>query len=481
MSHIITPDMFFQNTDLDLNAATSMVQAGLHNSDFGELYQQISNSEVISKSAGRFQTASFGNRMAGFGFRFGVGAATGYSYSDAFNKQALSDAIKKSSNILQGGVTANSQKLSGYGRTNTQLYYPHETTLTDMTADEKIAEINTVEAYMLGLDPKIKHVSITYEGNTNAVHIITADGQSLTDYIPSASLFLSISYEGKDGHLISQGTSLSSNVSCKEVFDKSRYSKAVKEVLENIKQEDLSAPCPAGEMDVVLSPGWSGVLLHEAVGHGLEGDFNRKNISVYSGKIGEKIASSEVTVIDQGDIPNEFGSRHFDDEGTPMRENILIENGVLKGYMQDRQNALLTQSALTGNGRRESYQHLPIPRMTNTYFGNGKYEPDEIIGSVKDGIYIDKMSGGQVNITSGDFNMNATLSYRIRNGKLCEPLKGATLIGDGLSVLQSITMMGNDMKLSETPGACGKDGQSMAVGIGQPTVLVPKMTVGGTA
>ena len=234
-------------------------------------------------------------------------------------------------------------------------------------------------------------------------------------------------------------------------------------------------------MAVGLCPVWSVVLLHEDGGHVVEGDLNRTNTSVYSCKIGEKISSSEVTVIDQVDIPNEFGSRHFDDEGTPMRENILIENGVLKGYMQDRKNALLTQSALTGNGRRESYQHVPIPRMTNTYFGNGKYEPDEIIGSVKDGIYIDKMSGGRVNITSGDFNMNATLSYRIRNGKLCKPLKGATLIGDGLSVLQSITMMGNDMKLSETPGACGKDGQSMDVGIEQPTVLVPKMTVGGTA
>ena len=185
-------------------------------------------------------------------------------------------------------------------------------------------------------------MSLTYQGKTKAVHIITADGQSLTDYIPSTFLFLTIAYEGKDGHLISQGTALSSNVSCRELFNKDRYSKAAKEVLENIKKEDLSAPCPAGERDVVLSPGWSGVLLHEAVGHGLEGDSNRKDISVYSGQIGEKIASSEVTVIDRGDIPNEFGSRHFDDEGTPMQENVLIENGVLKGYMQDRQNALLT-------------------------------------------------------------------------------------------------------------------------------------------
>jgi len=233
-------------------------------------------------------------------------------------------------------------------------------------------------------------------------------------------------------------------------------------------------------MDVVLAPGWSGVLLHEAVGHGLEGDFNRRGISVYSGKIGQQVAAPEVTVIDQGDIQGARGSLHFDDEGQPTQKNVLIENGVLKAYMQDRQNAQLMGVDTTGNGRRESYRDLPMPRMTTTYFANGKHDPKDIIKSVKDGIYIEDMGGGQVDITSGKFNMNARLGYRIRNGKICEPVKGVTLVGDGLTVIKHIEMVGNDLKLEKSAGMCGKNGQSLPVGIGQPTVRVRKMTVGGT-
>ena len=233
-------------------------------------------------------------------------------------------------------------------------------------------------------------------------------------------------------------------------------------------------------MDVVLNHGCPAVLLHEAVGRGLEGDFNRRAISVYSGKVGEKIANESVTVIDQGNLPGERGSIHFDDEGTPTQKNVLIENGILKGYMQDRQNAQLMGAAATGNGRRQSYQHLPMPRMTNTYFAPGPHDPADIIKSVKDGLFISDMGGGQIDITSGKFNMEATLAYRIRDGKICEPVKGATLVGDGLSVIQSITMVGNDLEIEKAAGACGKNGQSVIVSCGQPTVRVSNMTVGGT-
>jgi TldD protein len=229
-----------------------------------------------------------------------------------------------------------------------------------------------------------------------------------------------------------------------------------------------------------LKNGWPGVLLHEAVGHGLEGDFNRKSISVYSGKLGQQIANAEVTVIDRGDVKGERGSISFDDEGTRTQENVLIEKGVLKGYMQDRQNAQLMGVDPTGNGRRESYAHAPMPRMTNTYFANGPHKPEDIIKSVKDGLYITEMGGGQVDITSGKFNMNATLAYRIRDGKLCEPVKGATLVGDGLTVIKSITMVGNDLQIEKAAGTCGKNGQGVPAGCGQPTIRVAGMTVGGT-
>ncbi|MCE9508590.1 MAG: metalloprotease TldD, partial [Alphaproteobacteria bacterium] len=264
------------------------------------------------------------------------------------------------------------------------------------------------------------------------------------------------------------------------VFNEAAYQEAAQKALKQAQELLIAEEAPAGVMDVVLSPGWAAVILHEAVGHGLEGDFNRRDISVYSGKIGQKVAAAEVTVVDQGDMPGERGSLHFDDEGTPTKENVLIENGILKAYMQDRQNAQLMKAALTGNGRRESYAHVPMPRMTNTYFRNGTHDPADIIKSVKDGLYIADMGGGQVDITSGKFNMNATLAYRIRNGKLCEPVKGVTLVGDGLTVIQSITMVGNDLKIEKSAGACGKNGQSVTVSCGQPTIRVANMTIGGS-
>jgi TldD protein len=352
--------------------------------------------------------------------------------------------------------------------------------MESMSLEEKIAKLDEIEAYVKSLSSGVTNVTLSYSATSKAVHIITPDGQSLVDSRPLASLNVQVTVTDKDGNSETGYALLGGRVDCKDVFNEAAYQEAAQKALKQAETLLIAEEAPAGVMDVVLSPGWAAVILHEAIGHGLEGDFNRRDISVYSGKIGQKIASPEVTVVDQGDMPGERGSLHFDDEGTPTQENVLIENGILKAYMQDRQNAQLMKAALTGNGRRESYAHVPMPRMTNTYFRNGTHDPADIIKSVKDGLYIADMGGGQVDITSGKFNMNATLAYRIRNGKLCEPVKGVTLVGDGLTVIQSITMVGNDLKIEKSAGACSKNGQSVPISCGQPTIRVANMTIGGS-
>lgn len=263
-------------------------------------------------------------------------------------------------------------------------------------------------------------------------------------------------------------------------MDDDSWKEAAKLALKQAEVLSVAKPAPSGEMQVVLNQGWPGVLLHEAVGHGLEGDFNRKDISVYSGKVGKKVAHKNVTVIDQGDMPGERGSLHFDDEGTPTQKNVLIENGQLMGYMQDRKNAKLMGEDSTGNGRRESFRHAPMPRMTNTYFEPTKgVTHEDIIASVKNGLYIDQMGGGSVNITSGEFNFRATLGYIIRDGKICEPVSGVTLVGKGLDVIKEIDMVADNLDIGKASGMCGKNGQSVPVGVGQPTIRVGKITVGG--
>jgi TldD protein len=350
-----------------------------------------------------------------------------------------------------------------------------------MTLEEKIAKLDEIEAYAKSLDTCVTNVTLLYKASSKAVHIITADGQSLVDNRPITSLRLSVTVAGQDGKSETGMSLMGGRVDCRDIFNEVSYKEAARKALEQAKILLIAEAPPAGAMDVVMGPGWGAIILHEAIGHGLEGDFNRRSISVYSGMIGQQVAAPEVTVIDQGNLPGERGSLHFDDEGTPTRENILIENGILKAYMQDRQNAQLMNVPFTGNGRRENYACAPMPRMTNTYFRKGTHDPVDIIKTVKDGLYISKLSNGQVDITSGKFNMNSTLAYRIRDGKLCEPVKGATLVGDGLTVLKSITMVGNDLKLEKSAGVCGKNGQYIAVGCGQPTILVSKggMIVGG--
>lgn len=468
-------DQFYQNSDLTPEKAVKHVQKGLAGTDYGEFYQELTASESITKDKGIYVNISAGNSTGGFGFRAGQQDRAGYSYSALFNEKSLQDAISQARQVLHGHSGLQN---TNYGQTKQRFYKKGSPFGKDDLA-KKIQKIDDIESHVMGLDPNIENVTISYSAGKKDIHIITADGQDLVDERPNTMLSIGITLKGTDDKTVT-GTALAGGrVHYKDVFNKTTYEAAAQKALNQARQLLIAKPAPAGQMDVVLSAGWPAVLLHEAVGHGLEGDFNRRGISVYSGKIGQQVAAPGVTIVDQGNMPGERGSIHFDDEGTLPQRNVLVEDGVLKGYMQDRQNAALMNTPLTGNGRRQSYTHMPMPRMTNTFFEAGQYEPDEIIASVKDGLYISDMGGGQVDITSGKFTMKATLAYRIRDGQLCEPVEGATLIGKGLDVIQSIKMIGNDLTLEKSAGSCGKNGQTVPVSCGQPTLRVANMTVGG--
>ena len=473
-------DPFFKNSGLTPEQAKNIVKEGLNGADYGEFYQEITEREAIVKDKGEYVAVSVGDSKSGFGFRVGQEERVGYSFSDVFNEAALKDAIHKSRSVLKADATATFATRPAAPLAPPDQFFVQENPQAGMELADKIARIDEIEAYAKTLDPRITNITVQYSSTSKSVHIITDEGQSLVDHRPNTALYVQITLTDKDGNSETGMALAGGAVTCKDVFDEATYKKAADKALKQAQMLLIAEDAPAGVMDVVLNHGWPAVILHEAIGHGLEGDFNRRGISVYSGKIGQQIACPEVTVVDQGNLPGERGSLSFDDEGVPTQENVLIENGVLKGYMQDRQNAQLMGVDPTGNGRRESYTHTPMPRMTNTYFRNGPHDPADIIKSVQDGLYIEDMGGGQVDITSGKFNMNATLAYRIRNGKLCEPLKGVTLVGDGLTVIKSITMVGNDLKIEKSAGMCGKNGQSVVVSCGQPTVRVSNMTVGGS-
>ena len=481
---------FFDGSDLTPETAQNLVKEGLKDADYGEFYQEIKETETLRKDKGEYKTISIGNSDSGFGFRVGKDNRVGYNFSAIFNEKALKDAIKHSRKILKPqsirqrvfNIFSKRKKTEAHKvnyADGPQNLYSQDNPLTKMSLEQKIAAIDEIEEFAKSLDSNVTNVTVNYTGTAHDVHIITSEGNSLVDSRPNVSLAISIQLEDEHGNVETGRCLLGGAVDCTDVFDKSAYQAAAQKALEQAKVLLVAEEAPAGVMDIVLDKGWPAVILHEAVGHGLEGDFNRQDISVYSGKVGAKVATDEVTVIDQGDMPGERGSLHFDDEGTPTQQNVLIENGVLKGYLQDRQNAHLMKEKPTGNGRRQSYRHTPMPRMTNTYFKPGKHKPEDIIKSVKDGLYISDMGGGMVDITSGKFNMNAVLAYRIRDGKICEPVKGATLVGDGLTVINSITMVGNDLKLEKSAGTCGKNGQQVRVGSGQPTIRISNMTIGG--
>lgn len=448
--------------------------------NFSDVYFQASQHETWVLEDGIIKDGSY-NIERGVGVRAVCGEKTGFAYSDEITKEALFDAAKASRGIASDGGTV---KLKNFKANNSPSIYSGDNPLSLMTEPEKIDLLRCVDSYVRRVEPEISQVIVSLSGVYEQILVAASDGTWQTDIRPLVRLNCSIILE-QDGKRERGSSGAGGRVDYRyfkeDIDGVLRYQILVDEALHMARVNLQAVAAPAGVMPVVLGAGWPGVLLHEAVGHGLEGDFNRKEASTFSGRIGEQVASNGVTVVDDGTMPNRRGSLRYDDEGTPCQYNVLIEDGILKKYMQDKVNAELMGVEKTGNGRRESYAHLPMPRMTNTYMLGGQHSAEEIISSVKKGIYAPNFGGGQVDITSGKFVFSTSEAYLIEDGKVTKPVKGATLIGNGPEVMQKISMIGNDLELDHGVGVCGKDGQSVPVGVGQPTLKVDELTVGGTA
>ena len=446
-----------------------------HRVDYADLYFQYTRSESWSLEEGIVKSGAF-NIDQGVGVRAVSGEKTAFAYSDDISLTALEAAAQATRAIArqgQAGRTRVARRAAGHN-----LYTPHDP-LASLQDPAKVALLERIERRARSLDARVTQVMAYLTGEYEVVLVARSDGVLAADVRPLTRLSLQVIVEA-DGRR-EQGSSGGGGrfdyaYFTDEVLDEYAR-KAVDQALVNLE----ARPAPAGTMTVVLGPGWPGVLLHEAVGHGLEGDFNRKGTSAFSGRIGERVAAPGVTVVDDGTIASRRGSLNIDDEGQPTQRNVLIENGVLKGYMQDSLNARLMKVRPTGNGRRESYAHIPMPRMTNTYMLNGSVPREEIIASVKSGLYAVNFGGGQVDITNGKFVFSASEAYVIENGRLGHPVKGATLIGNGPDALTRVALIGDDMALDPGVGTCGKEGQSVPVGVGQPTLRIDGLTVGGTA
>ena len=451
-----------------------------HQLDFADIFVQGSHHESWVLEDGIIKEGSF-NIEQGLGVRAITGEKTGFAYSD----ELTSDAMIQAANTAKGiSDTGQGGKLKvATEKAQPSLYLPTNP-LAAMAEAEKISLLREVDQLARSLDSRVTQVIVSISGVFERMLVMASDGSLAADIRPLVRMGCSVLL--LDGDKRERGSAGGGGRCDYQFFlaeDKNGRKRALGYAHEAVRQAQVNlnaVEAPAGTMPVVLGAGWPGVLLHEAVGHGLEGDFNRKASSAFSGKVGEKVTSPLCTVVDDGTLKGRRGSLNVDDEGTLGQYNVLIEKGVLKGYMQDKLNARLMGVAPTGNGRRESYAHLPLPRMTNTYMLPGESEPDEIIKSVKKGIYAPNFAGGQVDITSGKFVFSTSEAYLIENGELTEPVKGATLIGSGPAVMQQISMVGNDLELDEGVGVCGKDGQSVPVGVGQPTVKVDQLTVGGT-
>jgi TldD protein len=447
-----------------------------HSVDFADLYFQLAHQESWSLEDGIVKDGSASIEQ-GVGVRALAGEKTGFAYSDEIVLPALEEASRAARAIaVQGGARSVSAWRAAPGH---QLYLPADPAAALATAD-KVAWLERVDREARRLDPRIVHVSASLVAVHEVILIATSEGELAADVRPLVRFNVSVLVEQngrrEQGYAGAGGRySLAELVAGDKPLALAR--EAVRQALVNLE----ALPAPAGTMTVVLGPGWPGILLHEAIGHGLEGDFNRKGTSAFANRIGERVAAPECTVVDDGTLAARRGSLNIDDEGTATQCTTLIENGVLRGYMQDRLNARLMGLAPTGNGRRESFAHATLPRMTNTYMRPGPHDPQEIIRSVPRGIYAVNFGGGQVDITSGKFVFSASEAYAIENGRITTPLKGATLIGNGPDVLTRVSMVGNDLKLDDGVGTCGKEGQSVPVGVGQPTLKIDSLTVGGTA
>jgi TldD protein len=469
-----TDSIFFGKAGLDLARVEGIAADALAHSDDGELFLEYSQSEALSWDDGRLKSASF-DTSQGFGLRAVVGEMQGYAHAADLSEPALKRAAEtvRAVQAGYGGTVAASPP-----GTNRQLYID-ENPLGLEPFEAKVKLLAEIDAYARAKDSRVRQVMASVAGSWQAVSIIRPDGHRMADIRPMVRLNVTIMVgEGDRQETGSYGTG--GRRTYGEFFEEGTWRRAVDNALREALVNLDSVPAPAGEMTVVLGPGWPGVMLHEAIGHGLEGDFNRKKTSAFAGLMGQQVAARGVTVVDDGTIENRRGSLTIDDEGTPSNNTTLIEDGILVGYMQDRLNARLMNMRPTGNGRRQSYAHAPMPRMTNTYMLGGQRDPGEILASVKNGLYAVNFGGGQVDITSGKYVFSMTEAYLIENGKIGPAVKGATLIGNGPEDLKKISMIGNDLRLDDGIGTCGKDGQGVPVGVGQPTLRMDGITVGGT-
>ncbi|MBU6235366.1 MAG: metalloprotease TldD [Alphaproteobacteria bacterium] len=470
----LTDDLFFTRTGLDPLNTRRIVADALQCSDDGELFLEYEASEFLARDDGVLKSASF-NVHSGFGLRSVAGELTAYAHAGELNEGAL----KRAADTVRAVTAGYAGTLALAPTPTNRMLYAPENPLESLPFSKKVELLNAIEAYARELDPLVKQVSVSMGGTWQVVQILRPDGTRYADIRPLVRMDVSVTLD-KGGRIETGHEGWGGRAGYELFSDPTRWQHAVKEALRQAHVQLEAIAAPAGEMDVVLGAGWPGVMLHEAVGHGLEGDFHRKGTSVFNGMMGKKVASEHVTVIDDGTIEGRRGSLTVDDEGTPTQRNVLIENGILVGLMQDRLNARLMGVKPTGNGRRESYAYKPMPRMTNTFMMAGPHEPAEIIASVKRGIYAPHFGGGQVDITSGQFVFSAAEAYLIEDGKIGAPVKGATLIGKGADALTRVKMVGNDMKLDNGVGTCGKDGQGVPVGVGQPTLWMNGITVGGT-
>jgi TldD protein len=460
----------------DNHLEQAMAEMFSHQVDYADLYFQYSSSEGWSLDEGIVKSGSF-NIEQGVGVRAVVDEKTAFAYSDTLSPEALLEAATTVKTIAAHG--AKDRAIQVQPKLTAHNLYTADDPLNSLSAEEKVALLEKVERVARARDPRVIQVMASLGATRDVVLIAGSDGRLVADVRPLVRLSVNVVVEQngrRESAAAGGGGRFGLNYFTDSLIDE-YVNRAVDDALINLE----SRPAPAGQMTVVLGSGWPGILLHEAVGHGLEGDFNRKGSSVFSGRIGEQVASKGVTVIDDGTMQDRRGSLNVDDEGNPTQHNVLIEDGVLRGYMQDTLNARLMDTTVTGNGRRESYAHLPMPRMTNTYMLAGDKDPQEIIESVQDGIYAVNFGGGQVDITSGKFVFSASVAYRIENGKVTYPVKGATLIGSGIEAMNQVSMVANDLNLDPGVGTCGKDGQSVPVGVGMPTIRIDGLTVGGTA
>jgi len=465
---------FFEKTDLTRKDAENIILETLNKCDDGELYLEDSKSENILLDDNKIKSSSYSSDL-GFGFRAISGEIVAYSHSNEISKDSLNQSSKNLQSTLKSSKGTYNHEIP---KTN-KNFYNDINPIEEKDLNSKLEVLNKVNNYLRSKDSNVKQVTSSFSGEQKSIEIIRLGGQSITDVRPLVRFNVSVMLE-KNGRKETGVYGIGGRQSYDSYLDNENWKNVCDEAYRIASVNLESKPAPAGEMKVVLGPGWPAILIHEAIGHGLEGDFNRKKTSAFHDLMGQRVASEGVTIVDDGTIDKRRGSLTIDDEGTPTERTVLIEKGILKNFMQDRLNARLMKTKSTGNGRRESYKHVVLPRMRNTMMLSGKNTQDEMISSVDKGIFAVSFGGGQVDITSGKFVFNCTEAYEIIDGKIGSPIKGATLIGDGPSILKEVSMVGNDMMLDPGIGTCGKAGQGVPVGVAQPSILIDKMTVGGT-